>query len=150
DRVAAASGELLHGGEHVDGEALDTPVDRSETQGGVGVAGSGVEAAALAELTDLGAHPLGQLHRDLDVPGLVPRLASHVELEGEGRFIRVEVPDGAAGTLEGLDLTHEDAVHERAGPVGRVGIGGREPARALVVAVALLALPGIAEPLLLL
>ena len=35
----------------------------------------------------------------------------------------VEVPARAAGALERLDLADEDAVHQRAGGVGRVGAG---------------------------
>ncbi len=60
---------------------------------------------------------------------LVPALAGHVELQLEGRLLAtlagLEVPAGPTGTLEGLDLAHEDAVHEGARRVGRVGqVGG--------------------------
>src|SRR5439155_16899232 len=63
-------------------------------------------------------------------------LAGHVELELEGRFVVVEVEAGATRALEGLDLAHEDAVHERTRPLGRrrpvgghlgrAGVSGRE------------------------
>ena len=76
-----------------------------------------------------GAHPVGELAADLDVAGLVPALAGHVELQlerdGVGRLLGDladrEVPARPAGALEGLDLAHEDAVHQLAGGVGRVG-----------------------------
>jgi hypothetical protein len=128
DRVAGDVAELLHGVEHVDREALERPVDTGEPQHGVGVARRLVEERGLAELTDLGAHVLAELHRDLAVAGLVPALAGHVELEGEGRTVGagLEVPTGAAGALEGLDLADEDAVHEAPGRVGGLGPIGRE------------------------
>ena len=56
---------------------------------------------------------------------LVPALPGHVELERERRVVRtvagLEVPARAAGALERLHLAHEDAVHQRARRVGRVG-----------------------------
>ncbi len=63
--------------------------------------------------------------------GLVPALPGHVELERERRLVvavsRGEVPAGAAGAFERLDLADEDAVHQRAGGIGRVGARGHEP-----------------------
>ena len=55
--------------------------------------GSGLHAAAkrnvdLGVLTDLGAHVVAELHRDLAVARLVPALAGHVELELERRLGR--------------------------------------------------------------
>ena len=62
--------------------------------------------------------------------GLVPALAGHVELELERRLVRtlagVEVPARAARALKRLDLAHEDAVHQLAGRVRRVGVGRLE------------------------
>src|SRR5690606_6646285 len=86
----------------------------------------------------LGAHVVAELDGDLAVAGLVPALAGHVELQLEGHLghalavaaTHLEVPAGAAGALERLDLAHEDAVHEGAGGVGRVGAVGGEPSRA--------------------
>ena len=67
---------------------------------------------------------LGELAGDLDVAGLVPALAGHVELQRERRLLAavagVEVPARAAGALERLDLADEDAVHQAAGVVGRL------------------------------
>ena len=61
--------------------------------------------------------------------GLVPALAGHVELERERHLVApvagVEVPARAAGALERLDLADEDAVHQAAGAVGRLGVVGR-------------------------
>ena len=62
---------------------------------------------------------------------LVPALPGHVELQRERRLVvgvaSREVPAGAAGALERLDLADEDAVHEGAGRIGRVGALGHEP-----------------------
>ena len=58
--------------------------------------------------------------------GLVPALAGHVELEGEGGLGVVEVPHRPPGALQRLDLADEDAVHHLAGGVGGVGPLGRE------------------------
>ena len=126
DRIVGAAAVVAHGVEHVDGEALEGPVHAGEAQHGIGVAGRLEQQRLLGELADLGAHVLGELDRDLDVAGLVPALAGHVELHGEGHVVAagagVEVVAGATGALERLDLAHEDAVHELAGGVGRVGI----------------------------
>jgi hypothetical protein len=69
--------------------------------------------------------------------GFVPALASHVEFELERNGITLgaerEVPAGATGTLERLDLTDEDAVHERTGSVGSLIVVGPEPTGSLVV-----------------
>ena len=111
--------EVAHGVEHVDGEAFEGPVHAGEAQHRVGVARRLVEQRLLGELADLGAHVLGELHRDLDVAGLVPALPGHVELQLERRLVAavagVEVPAGAAGALERLDLADEDAVHQLRG-----------------------------------
>src|SRR4029079_5190424 len=87
------------------------------------------QEGGLGELTDLGAHPVAELHGDLDVASLIPALPGHVQLEGERRFVVVEVEGGATGALERLDLTGEDAVHQVAGPVrgggtARLELGG--------------------------
>ena len=63
--------------------------------------------------------------------GLVPALACHVELQQERGLIAavadLEVEAGAAGTLERLDLTDEDPVHQPASIVARVAHGWRQP-----------------------
>jgi hypothetical protein len=138
--VAAAVAELPHRVEHVDGEALEGAVDAGEAQHGVGVAGGFVEERRLAVLADAGAHPLAQLDRDLAVAGFVPALAGHVELQLErhgvglllGDLAHREVPARATGALERLDLADEDAVHQLAGGVGRIGARRHELARAAV------------------
>ncbi len=119
DRVARVVAELLHRVEDVDREAFERTVHAAEAQDRVGVARRLVEERRLAVLADLGAHVVAELHRDLAVAGLVPALAGHVELELERRFVVVEVEAGAARALERLDLTDEDAVHQRAGTLGR-------------------------------
>src|SRR5581483_1145738 len=59
-----------------------------------------------------------------------PALPGHVELERERHILTagagVEVVARAPRAFEGLDLAHEDAVHQLAGGVGRVGIVGPE------------------------
>ena len=113
---------LPHRVEHVDGQALEGAVHTTQPEDRVLVAGGLEQHHLLAELADLRAHVLGELHRDLDVTGLVPALARHVELQLERRLVataaRVEVPARAARALEGLDLAHEDAVHEAPRAVG--------------------------------
>ena len=47
------------------------------------------------------------------MPRLVPALARHVELQLERRGLVVEVVTGATRAFERLDLTDEDAVHQR-------------------------------------
>ena len=84
-RVAGVVAELLHRVEHVDRETFERAVDAGEPQDRVGGAGRLVEERGLGELADLGAHPVAELHGDLDVAGLVPALAGHVELERERR-----------------------------------------------------------------
>ena len=136
DRVAGGAAELAHGVEHVDGQALERPVDTGQTKDGVGVAGGLEQQGLLGELADLGAHVLGELHRDLHVAGLVPALAGHVELELERDRIALgadgEVPAGATGALERLDLAHEDAVHQAAGGIRRLVAVGAEPGAGVV------------------
>src|SRR5437667_6518540 len=110
--------EELHRVEHVDRQALERTVHAREAQQRILRAGRLVEERRLAELADLGAHVLGELHRDLAVARLVPRLPGPVELELERHVLVVEVERGAAGSFEGLELAHEDAVHQLAGPVG--------------------------------
>ena len=62
---------------------------------------------------------------------LVPALPRHVELQRERRLLAtvagVEVPTRASRTFERLDLADEDAVHQAASRVGRVGILDPEP-----------------------
>ena len=65
------------------------------------------------------------------MPGLVPRLAGHVEFQLErhrvvGSVTGGEVVGGAAGALERLDLADHDPVHQTAGRVGRVVAFGGE------------------------
>ena len=111
-----------HGVEHVYGQALQGTVHPGEAQHGIGVAGRLEEEGLLGELPYLGAHVLGELDRDLDVAGLVPALAGHVQLELEGSLVvagtGVEVVAGAPRPLQGLDLAHEDGVHEAPGRIG--------------------------------
>ena len=57
-RVAGDVAELLHRGEHVDGEAFEGPVDAGEAQHRIGVAGRLEQERVLGELTELGAHPV--------------------------------------------------------------------------------------------
>ena len=85
DRVARLVAELLHRAEHVDGEALERAVHAAEAQHRVGVARGREEERRLGVLTDLGAHVVAELDRDLAVAGLVPALARHVELQLERR-----------------------------------------------------------------
>ena len=85
DRVAGLVAELLHRAEHVDREALERAVHAAEAQHRVGVARGREEERRLGVLTDLGAHVVAELDRDLAVAGLVPALARHVELELERR-----------------------------------------------------------------
>ena len=140
-RVAGDVAELAHRVEHVDGEPFEGAVHAGEAQHGIGVAGGLVEEGALAELAELGAHVAAELDADLAVAGLVPALAGHVELELEGHLgdalavaaADLEVPARAAGALEGLDLADEDAVHQPAGGVGRVGTIGGEATRAVAL-----------------
>ena len=47
-----------------------------------------------------------------------------------GASVVVEVEAGAAGAFERLDLTDEDAVHQRAGTLGRGGTVGGHLGRA--------------------
>ena len=90
-------GEVPHRGEHVDGEALEGPVHAGQPEHRVGVAGGLEERDGLAVLADLGAHVVAELHRDLDVAGLVPALAGHVELQREAAPRRHGVVVGACG-----------------------------------------------------
>ena len=130
DRVGQRLAEVPHGLEDVDGQALQRPVDAGQAEDGIRVAGGLVEQRLLGELADGRPHVLRQLAGDLDVASLVPALPRHVELEGQGGVLppvaRLEVPAGATGTLERLDLAHEDAVHERAGVLAGVLVGRRE------------------------
>src|SRR5205085_9697378 len=109
---------------HVDGESLERPVHAAQPQDRVRRAGRLVEERRLGVLADLGAHPVAELHRDLDVTALVPALPRHVELERERRLLVVEVEGGATRALARLDLTGDDAVHQVAGPVARRGTLG--------------------------
>src|SRR5207302_6494709 len=83
------------------------------------------------ELADLCAHPVTELHRDLAVTGLVPALPGHVELQLEGNLVaagaHVVVPARATSALQRLQLAHEDAVHQVAGPLRRVWRARIEP-----------------------
>ena len=83
DRVVHVVGEVAHRGEHVDGEAFEGAVDAGQPEHRVGVAGGLEQRDGLAVLADLGPHVVAELHRDLDVAGLVPALAGHVELQRE-------------------------------------------------------------------
>ena len=127
-RVAGEVAELLHLREHVDRQALERTVDAGEPQHRIVRAGRLEQHGVLGELAEFGAHPVGQLDADLHVPGLVPRLAGHVELELErdrvvGAVAGGEVVGGAPGTLERLDLADHDPVHQRPCGIGRVVAG---------------------------
>ena len=123
-RVVHVGGEVAHGGEHVDGQALERTVDAGETEHRVGVACGFEQRHGLAELADLGAHVIAEPQADLDVTGLVPALAGHVELHRERCLVGGVVERRAAGSLERLDLADEDAVHLPAGSVERLaGLG---------------------------
>ena len=113
DRVAALAAKVLHRVEHVDRQAFERAVHAAQAQHRVGVARGGEQERRLGVLADLGAHVVAELHGDLAVTGLVPALARHVELELERRTVVVEVVTRATGTFERLDLTDEDAVHQR-------------------------------------
>ena len=79
---------------------------------------------------------LGELDRDLDVAGLVPALPSHVQLELVRHLVRpgagIEVVTGPPRPFEGLNLADEDAVHEKPGSVGRLGVRGSESLASVV------------------
>ena len=130
DRVGERAAEVAHRGEHVDGKALERPVHAGEAQDRVLVARRFEQQRLLGELAELGAHVIGELHRDLDVASLVPALPGHVELELERDLALaaagLEVPTRAPGALERLDLADEDAVHQAASAVGSLGDPGIE------------------------
>ena len=62
---------------------------------------------------------VAEAEADLDVAGLVPALAGHVELHRERRLVGGVVERRAAGALQRLDLADEDAVHLPAGAIAR-------------------------------
>src|ERR1700694_2083812 len=74
----------------------------------------------LRVFADLDTHVVTELHADLDVSGLVPALAGHVEVHRERHAIGVVVKRGAPGALKRLDLAHEDAVHLTPRPVADI------------------------------
>ena len=118
-RVLSRDAEVAHRVEHVDGQTFESAVHATQAEDGI-VGTSGLEEeGVLGELAQLDAHVVEQLHRDLAVAGLVPRLAGHVELELVRRVgIVLEVVGSAAGSFQSLDLAHEDAVHEAPRAVG--------------------------------
>jgi hypothetical protein len=138
-RIVHLGGEVAHRGEHVDGEPLEGSVHPGETEHRIGVARRLEQGDGLGVLADLGAHVITEHQADLDVAGLVPALAGHVELHRERRLVGRVVVRGAPGALECLDLADEDAVHLAAGAVeGLVALrvhptGLRQPVRTHVV-----------------
>ena len=121
-RVTGDGSEVLHCGEHVDGETLECPVDTGETKDRVGVARRFIQQGVLGEFAQFGAHVIGQHHRNFAVARLVPTLTSHVELQFEWHFALagtdLEIKARSASTLQRLDFAGEDAMHQRPGTIG--------------------------------
>ena len=113
--IAGQIAELFHCGEHVDGQAFESAVHASETQHRIGAARRFEQHGVLGVLADLAAHPIAELHADFYVTSFVPTLAGHVELQRKRSLgAGFEIPAGAPGAFERLDLAHKNAVHQAA------------------------------------